>query len=453
MAFPPSKRILSIDTFRGFVMLAMVSGGFAVSNTVGANPELLEGSAGKWWQLAAYQLSHVPWAGCSFWDLIQPSFMFLVGVSLPFSAQSRFRKGHSEKALFFHALIRSLTLVALGILLSSQSSGFQFINFNLVNVLTQIGLGYMFVYLLLHRSMWTHLIAIAAILGGTWFAFYQHDASSTARTSVTQHLKDHSADRLVAEHDVSSEDGGDPIDLAVAAEIGQYEDPMRSHWNKHTNFAAASDRALLNVFPRNEEEWNGKSFWVNKGGYQTLNFVPSIATMIFGLIAGLILISDYKNSGKLVRLVGFGLLCFAGAFAMDSELIPFATGAEWSVCPIVKRIWTPSWVLFSAGWTFSILAAFFLVVDVMMLKLWTFPLAIVGMNSLAVYCLAQLTKGWFSRMFRNSLQTVDAAFGTSTAGVFYGDGMFASIYSSIAIVVMLWLVCLWLYRRNLFVRI
>jgi predicted acyltransferase len=453
MAFPPPKRILSIDTFRGFVMLAMVSGGFAVSNTVGANPELLDGSTGDWWQLAAYQLSHVPWAGCSFWDLIQPSFMFLVGVSLPFSAQSRLGKGHSQKALFFHALLRSLILVALGILLSSQSSDFQFINFKLVNVLTQIGLGYMFVYLLLHRSMWIHLVAITAILGGYWFAFYQHDASPAAKTSVTQYLKEHSAERLLAEHGVASEDGAASIDLAVAAEIGQYEDPMRSHWNKHTNFAAASDRVLLNMFPRNEEEWNGKGFWVNNGGYQTLNFVPSIATMIFGLIAGLILISDYTDTGKLIRLTGFAVLCFGAAFAMDSELIPFATRAEWSVCPIVKRIWTPSWVLFSAGWTFSILAAFYLVVDVMMLKLWTFPLAIVGMNSLAVYCLAQLTKGWFSRMFKNSLQTVDAAFGTSTAGVFYGDGMFAGIYASIVIVVMLWLVCLWLYRRNLFVRI
>jgi predicted acyltransferase len=452
MAFPPENRLLSIDAFRGFVMLAMVSGGFAVQQTVNANPDLLSGSTGDAWRTAAYQLSHVPWAGCSFWDLIQPSFMFLVGVSLPFSAQSRLHKNHSGIRLFLHALVRSLILVVLGVVLYSQSQDDSFINFKLVNVLTQIGLGYIFVYLLLHRGLWVHLLAIAAILGGYWYAFYQHTPSAEATANVTQYLTEHNPQRLVREHQ-TNDLGSEAIAAAVTKETTQYDDDRRSHWNKHTNAAAAFDRWFLNLFPRNEEQWNDKGFWINNGGYQTLNFIPSIATMIFGLIAGLILISDYSKRQKLLRLIAFSVLCFAGAFAMDSELLPVVTGKAWSVCPIVKRIWTPSWALFSAGWTFAILSAFYLVVDVMKLRLWTFPFAIVGMNSIAMYCLAELTPDWFKTMLQKTLQTTDAMLGTTTANVLFGDGTFVAIYQSIAVVVMLWLACFWMYRRKLFVRV
>lgn len=489
MAFPPDNRVVSIDAYRGLVMLAMVSGGLSIGSTVSANPELLTGTAGDTWRKIAYQFSHAPWAGCSFWDLIQPSFMFLVGVSLPFSAQARLSKKQSSGGMFGHALVRSLLLVLLGVVLSSQSQDFSVINVKLVNVLTQIGLGYMFVYVLLHRGLLVHLLAIAAILGGYWYVFYQHQPPGNSTENIKTYLAEHAGERLVEEHKPTSETGEDLVDLAVTAEVTQYEDAMRAHWNRHTNFAAAADRWFLNLFPRNETVWKpasdevnaaavdaaaadddvpvvreegqspatqssgGMGFWVNNGGYQTLNFVPSIATMIFGLIAGLILISDYRDSGKLVRLVVFSVLCFGGAFAMDSELIPFEVPQQWSVCPVVKRIWTPSWALFSAGWTFAILAAFFLVVDVMKFRRWTFPLAIVGMNSIAMYVLAQLTKGWFTRMLRITTNFIDGMTGTSASAFLFGDGTFVRIYQSIAVVVMLWLVCFWLYRRKLFVRI
>ena len=90
------QRLMSIDAYRGFVMLAMASGGLALSQ-VGGNPEVagqFDGTSAEsaWrflWETLSYQSSHVAWTGCSFWDLIQPSFMFLVGVSLPLSASRR----------------------------------------------------------------------------------------------------------------------------------------------------------------------------------------------------------------------------------------------------------------------------------------------------------------------------------------------------------------------------
>ncbi len=431
MKFPPADRVLSIDAYRGLVMLAMVSGGFGFAATVESHPALLEGTHARWWQMAARQFEHVPWAGCAFWDLIQPSFMFLVGVSLPFSSRARQNRGTSAAALFWHALIRSLVLIALGVIIYSQQDGF--LNAKFVNVLTQIGLGYMFVYVLRNRSLRTQLLAITVILAGCWFAFFQYTPSEAEQAEVAQYL----AERTNLPPD----------------DLQQYTDHRR-HWNKHVNAAAAFDRWFLNLFPRNEEPWHGRGFWINHGGYQTLNFVPSVATMIFGLIAGLILIEDTPNRRKLGKLLGFSAGCFAIALALDTELWPIAIdGWSWSVCPIVKRIWTPAWTLFSAGWTFALMAAFFLIVDYARLRLWTFPLAIVGMNSIVMYLMAQLTQGWFSRMLSNTLRTVDAMTGTAWHPVLYGDGRYVAIWHSVAMLGILWLACLWLYRRRLFVRL
>ena len=173
-----ADRVMSIDAFRGFVMLAMASSGFGFS--VLAKPENLQKlteSGGAWiphWLLKtlAYQFDHVAWTGCSFWDLIQPSFMFLVGVAVPFSYSRRESEGQSASARFRHVLWRSFVLVALGVFLSSNGS--KQTNFTFVNVLSQIGLGYPVLYLLRERSLRAQFVAAAVILVGYWgwFANY-----------------------------------------------------------------------------------------------------------------------------------------------------------------------------------------------------------------------------------------------------------------------------------------
>jgi predicted acyltransferase len=64
------------------------------------------------------------------------------------------------------------------------------------------------------------------------------------------------------------------------------------------------------------------------------------------------------------------------------------------MCPIVKRIWTPSWAVFSTGWTFTILAVFFAIIDVLGWKNWSWPFVVVGMNSITMYVMSQLIGGW-----------------------------------------------------------
>jgi predicted acyltransferase len=112
-----------------------------------------------------------------------------------------------------------------------------------------------------------------------------------------------------------------------------------------------------------------------------------------------------------------------------------------TVCPIVKRIWTPSWAVFSAGWTFALLALFYGVIDVLGHRRWAFPLVVVGMNSIAIYCMSQLLKPWISRSLRVHL-------GSSW---FAGD--YGPVIVSTSVLLVLWLFCFWMYRRRIFLRI
>ena len=130
----------------------------------------------------------------------------------------------------------------------------------------------------------------------------------------------------------------------------------------------------------------------NEGGYATLNFIPSIATMLFGVLAG-----ELLRSGAAGRQAAS--LLMAGAVVLVA-----GPGARRHVCPIVKRIWTPSWVVYSTGWTCWMLAAFYAVIDVAGFRRWAFPLVVVGMNSIAIYLMAQLMKPFVGSIVADPLR-------------------------------------------------
>ena len=116
-------RNLAIDTYRGLVMLLMMAEVLELSRVARAFP-------GNWfWGFLAYNQTHVQWAGCSLHDTIQPGFSFLVGVALPYSIASRMAKGGTFGKMFSHALWRSLLLIALGIFLRSIQSSQTYFTF------------------------------------------------------------------------------------------------------------------------------------------------------------------------------------------------------------------------------------------------------------------------------------------------------------------------------------
>lgn len=392
-----SPRLVSLDAYRGFIMLLLATSAFRI-------PDVARHFKGDGvWDFLAYQFNHAAWRGCSFWDLIQPSFMFMVGVAIPYSYASRKAKGDSEGKILAHTIWRSLILVLLGVFLSSN--GERRTHWTFVNVLSQIGLGYTFVYLFRERGFKVQFAALVAILGGTWAWF--------ALSAPPPPDFDYAA---VGVRDAKEMFAG-----------------FAAHWNMNANPAHRADLWLLNLFPPHE-------FTHNRGGYATLNFVPSMATMLMGLMAGDLLRGPRLPKYKFQLLLAGGAACFGLGALADPVILPGVSEA-WVACPIVKRIWTPSFALLSTGWTLWMLAAFFFLVDIKGWKKWAFPFVVVGMNSIAMYCMWQLFKGWV-------MQSVQTHFGRALY-----EGTYGPIFASLTWTLVLWLICLWMYRRKVFLRI
>src|ERR1041385_1823212 len=108
-----------------------------------------------------------------------------------------------------------------------------------------------------------------------------------------------------------------------------------AHWNKNANLGNAFHQWFLNSFPRTSP------FVANNGGYLTLSFIPTLGTMILGLVAG-------RWLREADPAIPMRRLLTAGAIGIASGLLLHFTG----ICPVVKRIWTPSWTLFSGGLCF-----------------------------------------------------------------------------------------------------
>jgi predicted acyltransferase len=404
----PTERLVSLDAYRGFIMLVLASAGLGI-------PRVAERFESGFWPAAASQLQHSAWVGCTPWDLIQPAFMFMVGVAIPYSYAKRQQQGHSFGLLLRHALTRGLVLVLLGVFLAS--AGARRTDFVFTNVLAQIGLGYVFVVLLRGRGVWLQAAAVLAILAGYWYLFYQYPSPQPGPDF------DYAAYGL-------------PPDWPLLSGVP-------GHWNKHANFAARFDLWFLNLFPR-EKPYALKP---GDGGYPTLNFIPSMATMILGLMAGELLRSARSAKTKLVLLVLTGVVLMVGALI-----------AGGTVCPIVKRIWTPSWALLSGAYVVWMLAAFYALVDLAGYRRWAFPLAVVGMNSIVIYLMGQLMKGWTWSMLKIHLgplltwgpidRAIRAIFGPAGFNPIY-----VPIVQSASVLLVFWLICWWLYRQKIFVRI
>lgn len=350
------------------------------------------------WKFLAFHTSHVTWAGGSAWDMIQPSFMFMVGVAMPYSYARRLREGQSFAHNFGHALWRAGVLVALAVFLASKSA--KQTTWVFPNVLGQIGLGYVFLFLLLGRGWKVQLAAIAAIAVGYGSFFALHPLPPPDFDYFTVGVK--------------------------AAEMKDCVLPgFLAHWNKGTNAAASFDRWFLNLFP------TARAFVFNAGGYQTLNFIPSLITMILGLMTGEMLRREaLTHRERLVWLVRAGVACLSIGLL-----------AGWTVCPIIKHIWTPSWAFFSGGIAIGILAVFYAVIEMRGWRRWTFPFVVVGMNSIAMYLMDQLLAGWLAETLKIHL------------GVHAFEGTYGIVWLRCSVLLTLWLACWWLYRRKIFLRI
>ena len=396
---PPSQeplkpqRLQSLDAYRGLIMISLAFVGFGLAKTAAGHLE--NDPSSRFWQTVQYQFSHAQWVGCSYWDMIQPSFMFMVGVSMAYSYAKRQRLGDSYWRMFAHAAVRAVVLILLSIFLMSKSKDRT--HWEFMNVLAQIGLGYIFLFLLWNRPVWLQGLGAIVILAGTWWAYESYPNPGIDLTT------------------------GAP-EVGVSKEWAEeHLQGIRAAWHKNANVGHAIDRKVLNLFPRSEP------FEFNSGGYQTINFIPAIATMLFGLMCGELLRGSSSSRWKLLILIASGIVGLIAGQALH------LTG----VCPLVKRIWTPSWALFSTGWCCLTLAGMYGVIDVTGFRHWSFPLRVVGMNSIAIYCMSMSLKPWTARQLETHLEnriftlygTIDPTFSPTIEATLVGTDVLAgSVY-------------------------
>lgn len=385
------KRVASVDIYRGLVMFLMMAEVWNFQKVAEYHPQ------NAFWNFFSFNQSHVPWVGCSLHDMIQPSFSFLVGVALPFSISSRQKMGDSQKQLWFHSFKRALILILLGVFLRSMWA--EQTNWTFEDTLTQIGLGYPFLFFLGQKSFKWLWVSFAAILITYWFAFILFPLPSSPLFYA---------------------EVGVPLDWL------HLRSGLEAYWNKNSNLAWAFDTWFLNLFPRE------KPFLYNSGGYATLSFIPTLGTMILGLVAGKMIME--KQTQLLIKWLQLAMILIMGALAMHF----------FKINPIVKRIWTPSWTLFSGGICFLFLASFYWLIDMKGWSKGTQWLKYLGMNSIAAYVMAHTINAFIDNSFKIHLgQNYDQFLGSS----------YTTLVSGSVILLVEWLLLRWMYKKGIFIKI
>lgn len=310
------KRLYSLDALRGFDMSFIMGGEVVLISLASLFPDL---------KFVGEQMGHSAWDGFTFYDLIFPLFLFLAGVSFPFSNAKQLSLGKSRIEISMRVVKRALILISLGILYNGLLQ-FDFENLRYASVLGRIGLAWMIaslLYVWLERRLLAVLSVV--ILLGYWALL-----------------------ALVAAPDAPAGASSLSIDGCIVGYV---------------------DRCLLpGVLHNGIHDPEG-----------ILSTLPAVVTALCGIFTGEFVRSSRVSGG--CRKVGCMLL---------AALLLLAVGYAWDfVFPINKNLWSSSFVCCAAGWSLSLFAFFYLVVDVMGLRSLVFPLRVIGMNSITIYLAQQ----------------------------------------------------------------
>lgn len=311
-----SKRLLSLDTLRGFDMFFIMGGaGFFIAlNDLFPN---------AFFGAIAAQMYHVPWHGFTQHDMIFPLFLFIAGISFPFSLANRRAKGISEKSIYLNIIRRGLTLVLFGMIYNGLLK-FDFENLRCCSVLGRIGLGWMFAALIfLNTKTKTRVIISAAILILYWLllAFV-------------------------------------PVPDAV---------PGTDPFSKEGSWVGYIDRMIT----------PGKLIYPGVHDPEgLLSTAPAVVTALLGMFAG-----EIVKSGKEIMSENRKVIYLA---VIGIALV--VIGQLWNIVfPINKNLWTSSFVCFVGGLSFLLFALFYYIVDVKGWRKWTTFFVVIGMNSITIY--------------------------------------------------------------------
>ena len=245
----PQGRLVSLDFFRGFTMFLLVAESARVYEAL-----LLPETQGTWIAAVATQFTHHPWNGLHFWDLVQPFFMFIVGVAMPFSFAKRWERGDSYSDTLKHALIRSGLLLLFGVALYVQAAGH--LVFELWNVLAQLSFTYLVAFLMMRKSTRVQWLFTGGLL-------------------------------ILSEA------------LYRLWPVAGFDHPF----TPDQNFGSWVDLALM-----------GK---LSSGHWVAFNAVPTTAHTMWGVLAGYLLLSNRPAAKKIQTLLLWGLIGVILGFGLD----------------------------------------------------------------------------------------------------------------------------------------
>ncbi len=311
---PAVKRLYSLDALRGFDMF-WIMGGEAIFAGLAS---LTGWPVVQWW---AGQLEHVPWHGFHFYDMIFPLFLFIAGISFPFSLAKRTAMNDSRKSIYKHVITRGLLLVLIGIVYNNGIN-FDFAHLRYGSVLGRIGLAWMFASIIfMNTKLNARIIIFSLILIGYWvllLLFPAHDLGST---------------------DVFSREG---------------------------NLTSHIDRLLM----------PGQLYLGNHDPEGIFSTLPAIGTALLGMFTGEFLLSKYL-ADKPLRKVLY-LVIAAVTLMVIGKIWNIAF-------PINKNLWTSSFVCFVGGLSLLFFSIFYLIIDVLEYKKWAFVFVVIGMNPITIY--------------------------------------------------------------------
>ena len=380
------KRLQSLDALRGFDMLWIMGGGsiFAgLASLTGWTPFV-------WWET---QLHHAEWHGFTFEDMIFPLFLFIAGISFPFSMAKRMANGASKKSLYRQIFRRGLLLVLLGMIVgllrfaymktgSAAENGilsFDFSQIRFASVLGRIGLAWMFAALIFINTgkKYIRMAWCAGLLIFYWL---------------------------------------------LLTFVPAFDNPGADRFSMEGNFTSYFDRLFL----------PGKFYKGIHDPEGWLGVIPATATAMLGMLTGVFV--RWRKEG-FTELRRTGYMALAGVALV-------AVGLLWNfVFPINKNLWTSSFVCFAGGLSLLLFSLFYLIIDVWGCRKWTFFFTVIGMNSITIYMAQQFIS--FSYTSNVLFKGMVALFPESWATLLNGCGYVA----------VCWAFLYFLYRQKIFLKV
>ena len=332
------------------------------------------------------QMDHVPWEGFPAWELIMPMFLFIVGTAMPLSFAKRMESGQSKMSLYQKILARTAILFFLGMVAQGNLLEADLSRLHIYcNTLQAIAAGYLIASVaMLHFRVIGQVLIAIALLVGYWLLL------------MLVPVPGHGAGLL----------------------------------EQNVNLAMYVDELILGRF-RDGTHYT----WI-------LSSMAFGATVLLGVFSGHLLRANLSAWKKVVWLVTMGVASLSLGWVWSQPWL-----GSWRF-PIIKHLFTSSSVLWACGWSYLLLAIFYLVIDVLQFRKWSFFFIVIGSNAILAYMsthlinFRQIGNTFVGGVARNLIAT-DNAWLRALGVAFEPITAFAIV----------WLILLYLYRKKTFVRI